>query len=52
MAVGPTALTVQDSPPAWLRAGEVTLPGRVLAEVGLPAPLLAPAQAALFTVEA
>nr|BFE72897.1 hypothetical protein GCM10020092_061980 [Actinoplanes digitatis] len=29
----------------------MTLPGRVLAEVGLPAPLLTPEQAALFTVD-
>jgi alpha-galactosidase len=39
---------VQDAPPAWLRHGSVTLSGTVLAEVGLPAPLLAPEQAALY----
>ncbi|GIF16221.1 alpha-galactosidase [Actinoplanes teichomyceticus] len=44
--------TVQDAPPPWLAAGAVTLPGRVLTEVGLPPPLLAPEQAALFTLTA
>ena len=43
---------MQDAPPAWLRTGSVTLPGRMLAEVGLPPPLLAPEQAAVFTVDA
>jgi alpha-galactosidase len=52
LPVGPAARVVQDAAPGWLTAGEVTLPGRVLAEVGLPAPLLTPEQAALFTVEA
>jgi alpha-galactosidase len=52
LTIGPAARTVQDAAPAWLRAGQVTLPGRVLAEVGLPVPLLTPEQAALFTVEA
>lgn len=52
LRVGPAARTVQEAAPAWLRVGEVRLPGRVLAEVGLPAPLLAPAQAVLFTVSA
>jgi alpha-galactosidase len=52
LSVGPPPRTVQNAAPAWLGAGEVSLPGHVLAEVGLPAPLLAPAQAALFTVEA
>ncbi|MEV0566312.1 hypothetical protein [Dactylosporangium sp. NPDC050588] len=44
--------TVQDRPPAWLLDGGITLPGRLLAEVGLPAPLLAPQQAAVFEVVA
>ncbi|GLW32571.1 alpha-galactosidase [Actinoplanes regularis] len=43
---------VQDAPPPWLATGSITLPGRVLSEVGLPAPLLAPEQAALFTLTA
>lgn len=51
LAIGPAPRVVQDAAPAWLRSGGVTLPGRVLAEVGLPAPLLTPEQAALFTVE-
>ena len=49
--LGPTRV-VQDAAPAWLTDGGVTLPGRVLAEVGLPPPLLAPEQAILFTVDA
>ncbi|MFY1632518.1 alpha-galactosidase [Solwaraspora sp. WMMB335] len=49
---GPQPTAIQVTPPGWLRSGDVTLSGRVLAEVGLPAPLLAPAQAALFTVDA
>ena len=52
LTIGPAPLVVQDAAPAWWRAGEVTLPGSVLAEVGLPAPLLTPEQAALVTVEA
>jgi alpha-galactosidase len=51
LAVGPAARVLQDAAPAWLSAGEVTLPGRLLTEVGLPAPLLTPEQAALFTLE-
>ncbi len=43
---------IQDAPPAWLAAGGVTLSGRVLAEAGLPGPLLAPEQAQLFSLEA
>ncbi|MEB0268010.1 alpha-galactosidase, partial [Cryobacterium sp. 10I5] len=39
---------IQDAAPAWLRHGSVTLSGAVLTEVGLPAPLLAPEQAALY----
>ncbi|GAA3342199.1 alpha-galactosidase [Amorphoplanes nipponensis] len=52
LALGPAARVVQDAPPAWLAAGQVTLPGRVLGEVGLAVPLLTPEQAAVFTVEA
>ncbi len=43
---------LQDAAPPWLVEGEVTLPGRVLAEVGLPMPLLLPQQALLLDVEA
>ncbi len=49
--VDPPAV-LQDAAPAWLAAGEVTLPGRVLAEVGLPMPLLLPQQALLLEVDA
>ncbi len=48
--IGTPPRTVQDAPPAWLRTGEATLPGRVLAEAGLPVPLLAPEQALLLEV--
>ncbi|MEV0902650.1 alpha-galactosidase [Actinoplanes sp. NPDC049802] len=46
--VGVPPRTLQDAPPPWLAAGSATLPGRVLAEVGLPAPLLTPEQALLL----
>ncbi|TFC50287.1 MULTISPECIES: alpha-galactosidase [unclassified Cryobacterium] len=54
LLVGPVSRTVQTVPPAWLAAdaGELVLTGAVLAEVGLPAPLLTPEQAALFTLDA
>ncbi|WP_045748231.1 alpha-galactosidase [Actinoplanes rectilineatus] len=50
--IGAPYKAVQDAPPPWLTDGGITLPGRVLAEVGLTVPLLAPEQAALFTVDA
>jgi len=46
--IGVPPRMMQDAPPAWLAAGSVTLPGRVLAEAGLPAPLLTPEQALLL----
>ena len=52
LLVGEAPRVIQDAPPAWLAAGEATLSGALLGLVGLPAPLLAPEQAALFTVEA
>ncbi|MCY1139383.1 hypothetical protein OWR29_15395 [Actinoplanes sp. Pm04-4] len=52
LVLGAPPRTLQDAPPPWLAAGEVTLPGRVLMEVGLPVPLLTPEQAQLFTVDA
>jgi alpha-galactosidase len=36
---------VQDAPPAWLADGGITVTGRLLADLGLPVPLLAPQQA-------
>jgi alpha-galactosidase len=45
--IGVPPRTVQDAPPPWLAVG-VTLPGRVLSEAGLPAPLLTPEQALLL----
>lgn len=50
--IGTPPLSVQDAPPAWLAAGAVTLPGRVLTELGLPVPLLAPEQALLLELTA
>ncbi|GAB7045796.1 alpha-galactosidase [Catenuloplanes indicus] len=47
-----TGAVTQDAPPPWLASGSVTLPGRVLSEVGLAMPLLKPQQAALFEVSA
>ncbi|WP_436527504.1 alpha-galactosidase [Actinoplanes sp. HUAS TT8] len=48
-AWGDPPRVVQDAPPPWPADG-VELTGRILAEVGLPAPLLVPEQAALFTL--
>jgi alpha-galactosidase len=50
--LGAAPRTVQDTPPRWLIEGGITVPGSVLALVGLPAPLLAPEQAAIFTLNA
>jgi alpha-galactosidase len=49
--LGQAPRVVQDAPPPWLVAGSATLPGRLLSEVGLPAPLLVPEQAALFSLD-
>ena len=50
----PRARSCRHAPPAWLAAGApaLVLTGAVLADVGLPAPLLTPEQAALFTLDA
>jgi alpha-galactosidase len=44
--------TVQDAPPAWLAEGGITTTGRLLADLGLPVPLLAPQQALLLHARA
>jgi alpha-galactosidase len=44
--------TVQDAPPAWLADGGITTTGRLLADLGLPVPLLAPQQALVLHVRA
>jgi alpha-galactosidase len=49
--LGP-ARTIQDSNPPWLDAGEVRLGGRMLGEVGLPMPLLAPENALVLELVA
>ncbi|WP_353828065.1 alpha-galactosidase [Agromyces sp. SYSU T0242] len=42
--------TVQDADPPWFHERSVRLPGRVLAEVGLPMPLMAPENAVVLEV--
>jgi alpha-galactosidase len=44
--------TVQRAAPSWSATGEITSSGRVLEEVGLQPPILAPEQALLLRVEA
>jgi alpha-galactosidase len=39
-------------PPDWVAAGDVTLPGRVLAEVGIQAPVMYPEQLMLLRLTA
>lgn len=48
---GGEPVTVQLRPPPWLAAG-IELPGRVLATVGLPLPVLVPEQALVLTAHA
>jgi alpha-galactosidase len=45
LAVGGAPHAVQDAPPAWLADGGITITGRLLSDLGLPVPLLAPEQA-------
>lgn len=45
VALGAPPHAVQDAPPAWLAAGGITVSGALLAELGLPVPLLGPEQA-------
>nr|WP_202969392.1 alpha-galactosidase [Leifsonia sp. ALI-44-B] len=52
LTLGAAPRAIQDAPPAWIAAGEVVLSGRILAEIGLAVPLLAPEQAQLFTADA
>ncbi|HEX5995234.1 MAG TPA: alpha-galactosidase, partial [Jiangellales bacterium] len=48
LAGGPTTHEVR--PPAWVAAGGITLPGRILAVVGLQMPILVPEQALILHV--
>ena len=50
--LGGSPRVVQDAPPPWFAAGGVDLPGAVLSEIGLPAPLLSPQQALMLEVTA
>ncbi|MDO8338833.1 MAG: alpha-galactosidase [Microcella sp.] len=43
--LGGAPRVLQDAPPAWFVEGELVAHGRVLAEAGIPVPLLAPEQA-------
>ena len=52
LTVGGGPHAVQDAAPAWLVDGGITLTGRLLAEVGLPVPLLGPEQALVLTATA
>ena len=52
LELGPAPRTVQDAAPPWFEAGTIELTGRVLAEVGLAVPLLAPENAVLFELSA
>ena len=53
LSAGSAPRTIQQAAPPWLSARpEPIFSGAVLAELGLPAPLLAPEQAALFSITA
>jgi alpha-galactosidase len=52
LPLGGAPHVVQDAPPAWLAAGGITVTGRLLADWGLPVPLLAPQQALLLHARA
>jgi alpha-galactosidase len=46
----PVPRGLDEVPPPWLSHGELRLPGRVLAEVGLQLPLLAPGEALVLEI--
>lgn len=52
VALGAAPHAVQDAPPAWLAAGGITVSGALLAELGLPVPLLGPEQALVLHARA
>jgi alpha-galactosidase len=52
LELGKPPRVIQDAPAAWLAQGEALLSGASLERVGLPAPLLAPEQAAVYLLEA
>ncbi|WP_246159950.1 alpha-galactosidase [Microbacterium rhizomatis] len=52
LILGGAPLTIADRPPRWFAEGSIRLTGRVLAEVGLPMPLLAPEQAIVLELRA
>ena len=52
LSLGGQPHALQDAPPPWYLAGDTTLTGAVLEEIGLPMPLLAPQQAVVLEVTA
>lgn len=52
LPVGDAPAMLHAEPPPWLERDDVVLPGRVLTEVGLPAPLLLPGQALVVHLDA
>ncbi len=52
LTVGGSPHAVQDAPPAWLADGGITITGHLLADLGLPVPLLAPEQALVLLARA
>ena len=48
LSLGGVPHAVQDAPPAWLANGGITITGRLLADLGVPVPLLGPEQALLL----
>ncbi len=52
LTLGRAPRALHDAPPPWFTSGELTLPGRVIAESGFSIPLLLPAQALVLTLTA
>jgi alpha-galactosidase len=52
LTLGREPRVLQDAPPPWFSSGDITLPGRVIAETGFAIPLLLPAQALLLSLTA
>jgi len=48
LTLGGAPHAIQDAPPAWLAEGGITITGRLLADLGVPVPLLGPEQALLL----
>jgi alpha-galactosidase len=48
LTLGGAPHAIQDAPPAWLVEGGITITGQLLADIGVPVPLLGPEQALLL----